>query len=63
MKVLEVTGSSKAIERYVPSVWKADATTLCILLDSQASERWLLITLDLSEQVQSPLQLPQPEAA
>ncbi len=63
MKVREVSGSSKALERYIPTVWKADATTVCILLDNEASERWLLITLDLSEQAQSPIQLHQLEAA
>lgn len=63
MEVREVSGANGVLEHLVPSVWKADATTVCILLENEKTERWLVITLDLRELQENPIPLHQPEAA
>lgn len=47
MEVREIAGASGQLRHVVPSVWRADAETLCILLDCPKSGRWLVITLDV----------------
>ena len=49
MKVREVSGASGKLSHIVPSVWMADATTVCILLDNPKTGRWLVISLDVRE--------------
>ena len=51
MEVREVANASGAMPHIVPTVWKADAGTLCILLDNPKTERWLVITLDVREEL------------
>ena len=46
MEVREVSGASGKLPHIVPTVWKADATTVCILLDNPKTGRWLVITLN-----------------
>ena len=49
MEVREVSGASGSLPHIVPTVWKADAGTTCILLDNPKTGRWLVITLDVRE--------------
>ena len=49
MEVREVAGARGALPHIVPTVWKADAATVCILLDNPKSGRWIVITLDMRE--------------
>ena len=57
MEVREIAGASGSMPHIVPTVWKADAETLCILLNNPKTERWLVITLDVrSESAESATQ-------
>ena len=47
MEVREVVGACGVMPHLVPTVWKADAATVCILLDNPKNGRWLVITLDV----------------
>ena len=49
MEVREVAGARGELPHIVPTVWKADAATVCILLDNPKNGRWLVITLDVRE--------------
>jgi hypothetical protein len=51
VQVREVAGVSGTLSHVVPTVWKADAQTICILLDNPRTGRWLVITLDLVEPI------------
>ena len=51
MEVREVSGASGSMPHIVPSVWMADATTVCILLDNPKTDRWLVISLDVQEKL------------
>ena len=50
MEVREVAGPSGALAHLVPTVWRADAATLCILLDNPKSGHWLVISLDVRDE-------------
>ena len=51
MEVREVAGACGSMPHIVPTVWKADATTVCILLDNPRNGRWLVITLDVRKEI------------
>jgi hypothetical protein len=50
MEVREIAGACGVMTHVVPTVWKSDATTICILLDNPKNGRWLVITLDVREE-------------
>ena len=50
VEVREVSGARGSLPHVVPTVWRADATTVCILLDNPNTGRWLVITLDVREE-------------
>ena len=50
MEVREIVGARGALPHIVPTVWKADAATVCILLDNPTNGRWLVVTLDVREE-------------
>lgn len=47
MEVREIAGACGTLTHVVPTVWRADERTVCILLDNPKSGRWLVITLDV----------------
>lgn len=49
MEVREIAGASGTVSHVVPTVWRSDPQTVCILLDNPKTGRWLVITLDLDE--------------
>ena len=53
MEVREVAGASGVLPNVVPTVWKANASTVCILLDNPRSGHWLVISLDVREECPS----------
>lgn len=50
MTVREVMGSTGKLRHVVPTVWRADPQTICILLDNPGHDRWLIITLDVCDE-------------
>lgn len=58
MEVREVAGASGSVSHIVPLVWRADADTVCILLDNPTNGRWLVITLDIRDEGLEPAVTP-----
>ena len=56
MEVREIAGARGALPHIVPTVWKADAATVCILLDNPKTGRWLVISLDVREEFAASVQ-------
>lgn len=50
MEVREVAGACGTMMHVVPTVWRADAATVCILLENPRNERWILIALDVRDE-------------
>jgi phenylpyruvate tautomerase PptA (4-oxalocrotonate tautomerase family) len=50
MEVREIAGACGAVTHVVPTVWRSDPETVCILLDNPKTGRWLVITLDVREE-------------
>jgi hypothetical protein len=46
MEVREIAGACGVLTHVVPTLWRADATTVCILLDNPKTGHWIVITLD-----------------
>ena len=49
MEVREIAGSCGTLTHVVPTVWRSDPETVCILLDNPKTGRWFVITLDAHE--------------
>ena len=49
MEVREIAGACGTVSHVVPTVWRSDPQTVCILLDNPKTGRWLVITLDVGE--------------
>ena len=63
MQVREVSGACGSMPHIVPTVWRADAATICVLLDNPVTGRWLVITVDLTEKRDEPVGAHHEEAA
>ena len=63
MEVREIAGASGSLPHIVPTVWKADASTLCILLDNPRSGHWLVISLDVRDETTSTPAIHRAEAS
>ena len=49
MEVRTVEGPRGPLHNLVPTVWRADDGTICILLDHTKKDVWLIVTLDVRE--------------
>ena len=47
MEVREIAGPNGPLKQLVPTVWRADESTICILLDNPRTGHWLVLTLNL----------------
>ena len=63
MEVREVAGSCGALTHVVPTVWRSDPSTVCILLDNPQTGRWIVITLDERREAAEPASHPHAEVA
>ncbi len=54
MEVREIAGACGTLRHVVPSVWRADERTVCILLDQPRTGHWLVITLDVRGGIETP---------
>ena len=50
MEVREIAGVRGTLSHVVPTVWKADAATICILLENPKNDQWIVISLDVGEE-------------
>lgn len=62
MEVREIAGACGTLTHIVPTVWKPDAATVCILLDNPKTGCWFVITLDVRSETSAEGQPNQEEA-
>ena len=51
MDVREIAGACGTLKNIVPTVWRPDPETVCILLDNPKTGRWLVITLGVRGEI------------
>jgi len=63
MKVREIAGANGPMSQIVPTVWRSDPETLCVLLENLKTGRWLVITLDVRGEITEVQLAPMREAS
>jgi hypothetical protein len=51
------------MSQIVPTVWRSDPETLCVLLENLKTGRWLVITLDVRGEITEVQLAPMREAS
>ncbi len=53
MTVTNIEGPRGSLPHLVPTAWRRDEGTLCVLLDNPKSGRWLILTIDLRNEAEA----------